>query len=191
MKVDSDIVIERGENVYEPAEDTYLLIESLEVERGERVLEIGSGTGIISLHCAKAGAEVTAADISETAVRLTELNSARNSLNLRALRSDLFENIDGVFDLIVFNPPYLPGDVPEDARWSGGPTGLEIIGRFLRSANEHLSPDGRIVLAISSLTSSGGFEAILDELGFMSRTIREKKLFFEKLYAVELKRRPG
>ncbi|MEM4263160.1 MAG: methyltransferase [Thermoplasmata archaeon] len=191
MKVDPSIIIECDENVYEPAEDTYLLIESLEVRRGERVLEIGSGTGIVSLHCAKAGADVTATDISEDAVRLTESNASRNMLHLKVLKSDLFEGIEGQFDLIVFNPPYLPEDAREDARWSGGPAGLEIIGLFLRHANEHLRNDGRIVLILSSLTSLGEFNGILDELGFASRTVREKELFFEKLYAVELRRRFG
>lgn len=187
MRIDTGIIIERREGVYEPAEDTHLIIESLEVHRGDKVVEIGSGTGIISLHCAKAGAEVMAVDISEDAVDCTRLNSARNSLNLKVSKSNLFENVNGKFDLIIFNPPYLPDAETRDIRWSGGPTGLDVIRRFLGSAGEHLEEDGRIVLVISSLAGYPKFEEFFSEFGFEASILRKKRLFFETIYTVELR----
>ena len=187
MRIDTSIIIKHCDKVYEPAEDTYLMIESLVVKCGEKVVEIGSGTGIISLHCAKAGAEVTAVDISEDAVDCTRLNSARNSLDLKVLRSDLLENVNGKFDLIIFNPPYLPNAEQQDLRWSGGPSGLDVIRRFLECAGEHLEKDGRIVLALSSLASYPEFEKFFSEFGFEARIVCGKRLFFETICVVELR----
>jgi len=188
MEIDTGIVLEQASGVYEPAEDSYLLIESLMVEPGEKVLEIGSGTGIVSLHCAKAGAEVIATDISADAVRCTKRNSEYNSLSVNVLRSDLFDGIRGRFDLIIFNPPYLPADDSRDLRWSAGPTGREVIARFLAGAGKHLEPDGRIVLVLSSLTGLKELERLSESLGFHAKILGEKRLFFEIIYAVELRK---
>lgn len=190
MKIDTSIVVENREGVYEPAEDTYLLIESLNVVPGERVLEIGAGTGIVSLHCAKAGAKVTVVDISKEAVDCTRRNAMRNSITLNVSRSDLFENVDGRFDLIIFNPPYLPDTEQQDVRWSGGRTGLDIVKRFLAQARSHLEKDGRIVLVLSSLDDLDDFQELCRSLEAESRLIGEKKLFFETIRVVELKMIP-
>lgn len=190
MKIDTSIVIENREGVYEPAEDTYLLIESLSVLPGERVLEIGAGTGIVSLHCAKAGAQVTAVDISEEAVDCTRRNAMRNLLTFNVSRSDLFENVNGRFDLIIFNPPYLPDTEQRDARWSGGRTGLDIVRRFLVQARSYLEKDGRIVLVLSSLDDLSDFQELSRSLEAESRLIGEKKLFFETIRVIELRMIP-
>lgn len=75
MEYDPDIVIEEDPDVYPPSEDSIFLIRSLDIRPGESVLEIGCGSGIVSLHCAKAGATVTAGDINPVAVELTKRNA--------------------------------------------------------------------------------------------------------------------
>ena len=80
MRLDSELAIEECEDVYPPREDTYLLIECIEPKAGQRILEMGCGSGLISLHCAKLGAIVVAADINPKAVACTLANFQRNHL---------------------------------------------------------------------------------------------------------------
>ena len=123
MIYDPDIAIETDEDVYPPSEDSILLIESLDVRPGERVLEIGCGSGVVSIHCAKNSCVVTAGDINPKAVELARRNAERNGAEMDVIETDVYSNIEGVFDTIVFNLPYLPVD--EEGllakAWSGGP----------------------------------------------------------------------
>src|SRR5512136_237332 len=100
MRFDEKIEIVTQPGVYEPAEDSILMIEALEVRPGEEILDVGCGTGIIALHCAKAGAQVTASDVSIKAIECTRANAERNHLNVTLVESDLLEKIDGKFEVI-------------------------------------------------------------------------------------------
>ena len=129
MEYDPDIDIRVIDDVYPPSEDSILLIESLDVREGERILEIGCGSGVVSLHCARYGATVTSVDINPSAVECTRRNAENNGLQLDIRQSDLYEKVDGRFDTIVFNLPYLPVDDEGmlAKAWSGGPDGLGPI----------------------------------------------------------------
>jgi release factor glutamine methyltransferase len=84
---------------------------------------------------------------------------------VEVIRGDLFEPVTGEFDLILFNAPYLPTSPEEryddwlEYALDGGPTGREVIERFLHDAPAHLSTFGRILLLISSLT---GMDEVLN-----------------------------
>lgn len=173
--------------VYPPSEDSILLIESLDVNPGERVLEVGCGSGVVSIHCALNGCEVTAVDVNPYAVELTRKNAVANSTRIVTLESDVYENVDGKFDTIVFNLPYLPVD--EEGllakAWSGGPDGLGPLPRLLEGAPDHLLPEGRLVVVVSSLTEPRALEDALD--GYDVRTLGELKLFFERLSVLEIR----
>ncbi len=95
--------------VYPPAEDTFFLLSVVEqkIKRGERVLEVGSGSGYISVAMALRGARVTASDIDPKAVLNTRLNAKLNHVKVRTILSDLFEHVQGYYDSVIFNPPYL------------------------------------------------------------------------------------
>jgi len=99
----------------------------------------------------------------------------------------LFSDIKGEFDIIVFNPPYLPLDErePKDSRTAttAGVLGNEIIIKFLKQAGNHLANGGKIFLITSSLSKDIDFIAF----GYNAEVINEKKLFFEKLTVWELK----
>lgn len=186
MLRDRSIQLDIHTEVYAPAEDTYLLLSAIDVERGEKVLEMGCGSGLISMHMAKAGAVVTAADIDERAVNATENSAMLNGLDVRMVQSDLFSDIRGRFDLIVFNPPYLRGDVhgQEDLCWAGGEDGVGLTARFLREARERMEPGGRVLLLVSDDMDPSALEVALS--GWRARTVASKTLFFEELEVLEL-----
>ncbi|HID25984.1 MAG TPA: methyltransferase domain-containing protein [Thermoplasmata archaeon] len=69
---------------------------------------MGCGSGVTALHLSKHGCIVTACDIKNEAVENTKVNANRNRLNMKVFKSDLFSDVKGKFDVITFNPPYLP-----------------------------------------------------------------------------------
>ena len=183
--------IKTDDDVYEPCDDTFLLMDCLEgrIRRDDRVLDLGTGTGILGIFCAKQGANVVCADINQFAVKLARENAKLNGVKIAAAQSDMFLKINGKFDVIIFNPPYLPtekGDkIPGALNFSfdGGRKGNNAILRFVKSFPSHLAPSGRVYLLLSSLN---GVEKILLRLkrsGFSAEMIAERAFDFERLYA--------
>lgn len=122
--------IERCSGVYEPEDDSYLLMGVEEIKG--RVLEIGCGTGIVGLSYAESGAGVTLVDVSDRAVLCAKRNALTNGISVNVVRTNLFDGIRGRFDYCIFNPPYLPKDPPDDRSWTGGKRGNEVTMKFLR-----------------------------------------------------------
>src|SRR3989344_4864863 len=115
--------------IYEPREDSFLLAKYVEKYAKGKILDIGTGSGIQAAAARKHSDDVTAVDIDEEAVEFAK------SKGINAFKSDLFENVEGKYDLIIFNPPYLPEEENEDyeisRQVSGGKTGNEIFERFM------------------------------------------------------------
>lgn len=179
--------------VYEPAEDTFLLADHLEVGRGERVLELGTGCGILAVLAAERGGRVLATDVSERALRCAWLNAWRHGVRVELRRGNLFEPVgDSRFELIIFNPPYLPEEEnpeenPEgDHRWSGGADGRRVLDPFLSALPSHLSPGGRALFVQSSLS---GVEETLRRVRGV-RILSRLKLSFEELLVMEVRMEP-
>lgn len=175
------------ESVYDPAEDSYLFAKNLKVKKGEKVLDMGTGSGILAIIAARQGGNVTATDINPQALECARRNAQKNKVKIDFLESDLFKNIKGKFDLIIFNAPYVPTDPGElkDVEciaWAGGEHGRKVIIRFVKAAPKFLKPGGRILLMVSSLND------VLDDLrmAFETRIVAEKRLFLERLYVIEL-----
>lgn len=186
MQYHSGLSIASDRDVYPPSEDSELLIDALDVRRGERVLEIGCGSGVVSIHCALAGAEVVCGDVNPRAVALTRMNAAANGAVLEAVETDVYSNVEGRFDLVLFNLPYLPVEEGEGlARaWSGGPDGLGPLPRLLDGAPKHLLPGGRVVVVTSSLMDRKGLREILAP--YSVRTLAKLPMFFERLSVLEI-----
>ena len=175
------------EDVYRPREDSYLLAEHVRSLVHGEVLDMGTGSGIQAVEAAeKPGVtRVVAVDVNPAAVesarRLMESRGVAGKVEFVA--SDLFENVEGVYDWIVFNPPYLPGEGEADeASWAGGETGVETVRRFLQAAHGHLKKRGSILMVYSSHT--GLTEADFD--GYKVEKLGEKRLFYETLFCVAL-----
>lgn len=186
MEFRPEIEIDLFDDVYPPSEDSELLIRSLNVKKGERILEIGCGSGVISLHCAFNGCDVTSVDINPRAVECTRHNAEKNNIILKVFLSDLYENVEGSFDTIVFNLPYLPVDDEGmlAKAWSGGEDGLGPLPELLKGSDSHLNADGRIVVVTSSLMDQQKLERLLR--GYKVRRTGELPLFFEKLSVLEI-----
>lgn len=192
MKFDSSIDIEVDEEVYNPSDDSYLLIKCVEVSPGESFLEMGTGSGLVALHAARLGAKVTAADVNPKAVECARRNAVRNGIRLEVVRSDLFEKVTGLFDVIAFNPPYLPGTASStswvEKAWAGGEEGSGMAISFLENAWRHLAPGGRIYMVLSSV---GGLMSLLKAARerYGSDMLEEKHMFFESIYVYRFKTR--
>lgn len=177
--------------IYEPAEDSFFMSEVLKRELpkvfndnpGTTFLEVGCGSGInleMALFSGIKKSNVFGADINEDAVKHCR------ELGFNCAHSNLFSNIKEKFDVIAFNPPYLPLDAsePKSSRreTTGGRKGNEIAIKFLKEAKNHLEVNGRIFMITSSLARPINFE----DLGYKAEKIAEKNLFFEKLMVWEL-----
>ncbi|WP_400227092.1 HemK2/MTQ2 family protein methyltransferase [Methanomethylophilus alvi] len=187
MEYKDGLDIAEDPEVYPPSEDSIFLTESLDIRIGEKVLEIGTGSGIVSIQCALNGADVVCGDINPRAVALARRNAAANGVDIDVRETDVYSNIEGRFDTIVFNLPYLPvEDEGELAKaWSGGPDGLGPLPRLLEGAPEHLLPDGRVVVVVSSLMDRAGLDKTLE--GYEVKVLGELPLFFERLQVLEIK----
>ncbi len=191
MKIYQDMQIELVPEAYPPSDDTFLMISALNPRLGQSVLEMGTGSGIIAMHCARAGARVTAADISPESLECARHNAHINGLEIEFAESDMFSNIKGKYDLIIFNPPYLSAlesdvlAVDDKRQLVGGEVGHEISIQFLEDAAGFLSENGRIYL-LTSTETSGPVLTRARQL-YLFEKIAEQRMFFEVLSVYELK----
>jgi release factor glutamine methyltransferase len=189
VEPDPAVRVSNHDKVYAPAEDTYLLLKAIELEDVQSLLEVGTGTGLIALHAAR-HSSVVATDVNPFAVRLCASNARLNDVSIQAVQADLFAGLKGAFDVIAFNPPYLPveaGEHPLDLAWSGGSDGNQVILRFLREAGSHLSAGGRIYILLSSHNSSA---VDLAKSMYSCRMVSRQRLFFEEIAVWELTHLP-
>lgn len=173
--------------VYEPAEDSELLLEVAlkEVTKEDEVIEIGAGSGFVAEKLLNRCKFLLVTDISPYAVK--ELKKK----GLEVLRTDLASGIKKKFSLVLFNPPYLElekelkRDHWEDLAIDGGKDGLEVVRKFLDSLRNFMSKNGRAILIVSSLNTPRIFEEI-GLRGLKYEIVGERKLFFEKLFAIKI-----
>ena len=180
-------------DVYEPGEDTFLLADNLDVNEGERVLDMGTGCGILAVLSARKASWVLAVDVNPHAVKCARENARRNNVleKIDFVCGDLFNSLrrEQLFDLILFNAPYLPvEDKPKewvDYAWSGGENGRSILDRFLSDAPDYLKRGGRILIVQSSLSDIDKTLLMLREKGFRAEVVSEVKFFFEAIALIK------
>jgi len=186
--------------IYEPAEDSYMLQRYVREYALGRVLDVGTGSGIQALEAMRNPnvREVVAVDINADVIeQLREKVRVEKIRKVKVVQGDLFENIDGCFNLILFNPPYLPQDtigegkakrVIEDAALYGGKKGWEISNRFFRDVSKYLFTDSVVLFLFSSLTDKAKIEEILTHNLLEWRELERKKMAYEELYVYEVKK---
>jgi release factor glutamine methyltransferase len=177
-------------SVYGPAEDSMLLLRNIEGRLHGSVLDMGTGSGIYAITAALETrvTRVVAVDIDSEAVELARKRAEEQGVSERIefRVGDLFEGLEGeLFDWILFNPPYLPSEgAADEASWSGGESGIEVIEKFLREAISHLMPSGAILMVYSSQT---GLEIEAVERDYVVEVLEDFPLFFEVLYCMLLR----
>ncbi len=193
--------IKTNSEVYDPAEDTFLLIESIKITRNQKVLEIGTGCGLISLECARNGANVICTDINPHAIKLVneniKLNEEKIKGTIEVRKGSLFEVIknDEVFDAIIFNPPYLPTSKEEkigdwlDISVNGGTDGLKVTKEFIKHAGNYLLLESKAYFIYSSLSDRNDLEDFIKANNLSFKVISSKKFDFETIYVYCLKNR--
>jgi release factor glutamine methyltransferase len=189
---DEELILEVPDRVYYPREDSELMAKILREEhvKGKKFLDIGCGSGILAIIAAKMGAKVVAADINPIALTAAKANAQELGLDIEFIESNIFDNINDSFDVIIFNPPYLPENeddlfVEDKITYAGGPTGRKVIEKFVRDAKGHLNPHGKILMLISTLTSEERTADIFEEHGFKTKIIARKKIPWEELIVIE------
>jgi release factor glutamine methyltransferase len=181
---DKIIELDVFDDVYEPSDDSFLLAKNIPQKlQGNQVLEIGSGSGIISLIAAKNGANVTAVDVESKAVENTRHNADKHRVKIMVMQSNLFEKISEKYDLILFNPPYVPCSkegLRGETAWVGGVDGREFIDLFLKDFRKHLKANGKVLMIVSS---KNRMEEELKSTGWKEKDF--STFFFEKLSVME------
>ncbi len=172
--------------IYQPEEDSLLLSEVLKKflkkYKPNKILDMGSGSGIQTETLIKyriASENITLVDINYKSIKHLKLKFPKS----KVIHSNLFSEINKKqkYDLIIFNPPYLPYDKYDKQKdTSGGKNGSEIINKFLKQARAHLNKNGKILLLTSSLTKG------INWLDYKKKILAKKKLFFEELYVLGL-----
>ena len=162
--------------MYEAAEDSFLLAKFVRDYAKGRVLDVGCGLGILMEAALGKTSNVEGVDIDEEAIDYCK----KKGLNVK--KSDLFSNVRGKFDLIVFNPPYLPEDEIKDRDLIGGKKGYEVIEGFFLKVGKFLKKNGRILILFSSLTNKEKVDEIIKKNNFKFNLLAKEGYFFEKLY---------
>ena len=203
--------------VYPPSDDTYLILDYFKKNINEnffdglpfsairKILDMGTGTGIIALffqeikkYLSKFTAKVYASDISDAAIRCATLNERTNNYkdNITFIKSNLFRkflpNLKHSFDIIVFNPPYLPSisykekniiRKRSDSNWDGGKRGFEVFLEFIHQVKDFLNSEQKYYIYYIS-SSSTDLSQLNDELetrGFQNRVLNKRHIFFEDI----------
>ena len=180
-----------------PRFDTEILVSSaLDCMDGrEKILDMCTGSGCIAITVAleKSNTCVIAADISMAALEVAKTNASKLVADVTFVQSDLFEHIDGRYDMIISNPPYIESAVIESLdpavkdmeprlALDGGMDGLDIYRRLVFDATSHLEDDGILILeigynqgeALSALLTENGFEDIevIKDLAGLDRVVK-------------------
>jgi release factor glutamine methyltransferase len=123
-----------------------------EVQPGDRVLDMGTGSGVNAILAAAQANSVLAVDINPQAVQTAQANAERNGVSDRvvARRSDVFSDVDGEFDLIIFDPPFRWFDARDQLELATTDPGYRALTTFFDQAAHHLTSRGRILLTFGT-----------------------------------------
>lgn len=173
---------------WEPLDTTSLrkLIRETPLVRGKTILEIGTGSGLVSLCCVQAGAShVVATDVNQNAVECARLNAGRlgfdSKLEVRLVdtkNAKAFAVIrhDEQFDLIISNPPWEEGNPKSIDQYALYDPNFELLKSLLMEARSHLSPNGELYLAYGCKTAIRLMEKLAVELKYDFEVLDDRKL---------------
>ena len=137
------IVVNPG--VYQTSGDSELIAKSVKINKNEIFLEIGCGTGVVSIATAKRSKSGIGVDINEKAVENSKQNADMQGIkNVEFLKSDVFENVSGKYNVIICNPPFTKHDARDNIDRMFWDPEDEMKRKFFREAGKFLKPNGKI-----------------------------------------------
>ncbi len=171
--------------VYRPLLDSHMLADALRdagLPGHRRLLDLGTGSGVVAISGARLGARATAVDVSRRAVLTATLNARLNGVRVRALCGSLFTPVANErFDCIASNPPYVPATSPTPptkgrARaWDAGPDGRILLDRICAQAPNHLSPGGTLMLVHTAWVDEHRTLDLLRAAGLDAKTVDRRR----------------
>jgi release factor glutamine methyltransferase len=197
------------ERVYEPSDDTFLLVDALSADVAELLgrrpalcVEIGSGSGCVITHLGRLlpDAALLAGDVNRHANRATAATGAANGRRVVPVQMDLLSALrPGIVDVLVFNPPYVPTSTEElveavatadiSAAWAGGPRGRLVLDRLLPALGPALSPSGLFyLLGVAENEPSEIASLLREQAGLESVVIAERRAQNERLFVMRCRR---
>ena len=169
---------------------TKLLIEYISKYdlNDKNILELGAGSGLISVYCAKLKANVTASDINPIAVENINQNAKLNSVNIKVLESDLFDRIETKeFDYIIINPPYFPKNPNNDEEfaWFCG-NDFQYFKKLFNQMGNYVNNDSKIIMVLSEDCDIEMIKKIGKQSLFIFTKCYEQKIWGEMNYIFEI-----
>ncbi|VVC06259.1 Release factor glutamine methyltransferase [uncultured archaeon] len=164
---------------YQPAEDTLFFADNIRNEKGKAALDMGTGSGFLAKILSSNFVLVVATDIN-----LIALKKAHESVE-NCVCCNAADALNSDFDLVVCNLPYLPSDEISDPAVDGLREGVEIPMKLIRSASNVIRQTGKLIYLTSSLANYLELMKRTEQLGFSTKILAKKKLFFEELILVE------
>lgn len=164
---------------YSPAEDTIFFANYIEREKGNNALDIGTGSGYLANVLVPNFNLVVATDISFNSLKIAHL-VIDNCVCCNAADALCID-----FDLVICNMPYLPSDEIVDPTVDGLHEGLEVPMRIIKAAKDVLKKNGKMIFLTSSLANYNKLLELTESLGFQTKIVATKKMFFEELILVE------
>jgi release factor glutamine methyltransferase len=162
---------------------SHLLGEAVlaEVCEGDRVLDMGTGSGVNGILAAAEGARVVAVDINPRALDAARANAEGNGVadRMEVRLSDVFSAVDEMFDVIVFDPPFRwfrPRDLLESAMTDEG---YRAMTTFFRQVRRHLAPGGRMLIFFGTSGDLGYLKRLIADEGFASEVVAHDNLIRE------------
>jgi release factor glutamine methyltransferase len=149
---------------------------------GKSFLELGCGSGLVSIVAAKAGAAVTSSDLSLRALENTKHNANLNNVFLKIVYSDLFDSIDKTqFDWIVINPPYYARkpEGEQDLAWHCGEN-FEYFQKLFASLYDHMDSDSQVIMVLTKGADVRTIEDIARKNSFVLELLKENPVFFDE-----------
>ena len=185
-----------SESVFNPKlfYSSELMIDALDhvgISPDELVLDMGTGSGILAIMSAKKGARVVAIDINGEATKCAKMNAKNHGVDIEVICSDLFSCFkeQRIFDLIIFNIPYLNIKPRDTFDLSICDYRKEMLRRFLDESHKYLKDDGKILMTYSSVSDINETERIFGEKGWHFEKILERDISeFESIVVYKLKK---